>query len=37
MMFSGGLMADDIKRRLAVVKQIAQWAIKNHYDKLYVT
>ena len=35
-MHMGGLSADGIEQRLAVLKQICQWAIAHHYDKIYV-
>ncbi|MCK9459603.1 MAG: hypothetical protein M0R80_08190 [Proteobacteria bacterium] len=34
-MHVGGLSANGIEQRLAVLKQICQWAIAHHYDKIY--
>lgn len=35
-MIHGGIDSSGIERRLEVIKQIAQWAMKNHYDNIYV-
>ena len=36
MMISGGLSSDDIHQRLNQISKIAQWAISNNYDELYL-
>ena len=36
MMHFGGLSSEDIMLRLEQIKKIAQWALHNHYDTLYV-
>ena len=36
-MMHGGLSSEDISSRLEQIKQIAKWALDNHYDQIYVT
>jgi len=31
-----GLSSADIQRKLGQIKRIAQWAMQNHYDGIYV-
>lgn len=35
-MIHGGLSSGDISSRLEQIKQIAKWALDNHYDQIYV-
>lgn len=35
-MYYGGLSEDAIRQRLDIIRKIAQWAIQNHYDRLFV-
>ena len=35
-MMHGGLSSEDISSRLEQIKQIAKWALANHYDQIYV-
>lgn len=34
--FSGGLSSEQITSRLEQIKQVAKWALDNHYDQMYV-